>query len=203
VNKLAIFAVAVFLGVVGFLVLSNQGSSRPATSDIDFSLRPTGAIPTLAQDGQTTPAQITPVEVPQVTTATIKTSKGDITVELYPQEAPGTVTNFAQKATANYYNNLTFHRVEDWVVQGGDPKGNGTGGGNIPTELNEKPFVRGSLGIARAGDINVSNDSQFFFTKNDASHLNNQYTNFGIVTEGMDVVDKMAIGDKILSVTVE
>lgn len=200
-NKLAVGAVAVFLGVVGFLVISNQSNSRPATSDIDFSLSPTEGIPTIAQ---TSPVQtVPPAEVPAVTTAVIKTSKGDITVELYAQDAPGTVTNFAQKAAANYYNNLTFHRVEDWVVQGGDPKGNGTGGGSIPTELNEKPFVRGSLGVARAGDIKVSNDSQFFFTKNDASHLNGQYTNFGIVTEGMDVVDKMAIGDKILSVTVQ
>jgi len=204
-NKIAIFAVAVFLGVVGFLVLSNQQSSKPATSDIDFSLSPTG-IPTLAVDAQTEvspAAQTTPAEIPSVSTATIKTSKGDIVVELYSQDAPNTVANFAQKAASDYYKNLTFHRVEDWVVQGGDPKGNGTGGGNMPTELNQKPFVIGSLGVARAGDIKVSNDSQFFITKKDSSFLNGQYTNFGMVTAGMDVVDKMAIGDKILGITVE
>lgn len=204
-NKIAIFAVAVFLGVVGFLVLSNQQSSKPATSDIDFSLSPTG-IPTLAVDAQTEvspAAQTTPAEIPSVSTATIKTSKGDIVVELYSQDAPNTVANFAQKAASDYYKNLTFHRVEDWVVQGGDPKGNGTGGGSMPTELNQKPFVIGSLGVARAGDIKVSNDSQFFITKKDSSFLNGQYTNFGMVTAGMNIVDKMAIGDKILGITVE
>lgn len=195
-NKIAVFVVVVFVGVVGFLLLSNQGSA-PAPADINFSLSPTG-IPTLAVDAQTTP-----VEIPTVTKAVIKTTKGDITVELYNQDAPSTVANFAQKAASDFYKNLTFHRVEDWVVQGGDPKGNGTGGGNMATELSQKPFLRGSLGIARAGDITISNDSQFFITKKPSPHLDGQYTNFGLVTDGMDAVDKMAIGDKILSITVE
>ena len=81
-------------------------------------------------------------------------------------------------------------------------EGNGTGGGHMPTELNDKPFVTGSLGVARGGDISISNDSQFFITKSDASWLNHQYTNFGMVTEGMDVVDKIQIGDKIKSITI-
>ena len=70
----------------------------------------------------------------------------------------------------------------------------------MPTEINNKPFVVGSLGVARGQDIKISNDSQFFITKTDASWLNNQYTNFGIVTEGMDVVNKIEIGDKILGI---
>lgn len=134
--------------------------------------------------------------------ATIKTSKGDIQVTLFGKEAPKTVKNFIQKSEAGYYRNLTFHRVEDWVVQGGDPKGNGTGGGLMQTELNTRSFVTGSLGIARGADIRVSNDSQFFFTKTDANWLDQQYTNFGIVTSGMDVVNSMQVGDKILSITV-
>jgi len=136
-------------------------------------------------------------------TAILETSKGTIKLLLYGEEAPYTVANFIMKASGGYYNNLTFHRVEDWVIQGGDPKGNGTGGGYIQTEINDKPFVVGSLGVARGGNIQVSNDSQFFITKSDSSHLNNQYTNFGIVTEGMEVVEKMAIGDKILKITIE
>lgn len=136
-------------------------------------------------------------------TAILETSKGTIKLLLYGEEAPYTVANFVMKASRGYYNNLTFHRVEDWVIQGGDPKGNGTGGGYIQTEINDKPFVVGSLGVARGGNIQVSNDSQFFITKSDSSHLNNQYTNFGIVTEGMDVVEKMAIGDKILKITIK
>ena len=67
----------------------------------------------------------------------------------------------------------------------------------------DMPFVEGSLGIARGSNPQISNDSQFFITKNEASHLNKQYTNFGIVTEGMDVVKKIAIGDKILGITIE
>lgn len=136
-------------------------------------------------------------------TAVISTSKGDITLDLYGQDAPYTVANFIKKAKDGFYNNLTFHRVEDWVIQGGDPKGDGTGGGTMPTELNSKPFVTGSLGVARGSDINVSNDAQFFITKQDSSHLNGQYTNFGMVTDGMDVVNKIEIGDKILGITIQ
>lgn len=136
-------------------------------------------------------------------TATISTTKGDIILELYGEEAPYTVANFIKKAKDGFYKNLTFHRVEDWVIQGGDPKGDGTGGGEMKTELNSKPFVRGSLGVARGSNIEISNDAQFFITKTDASHLNNQYTNFGIVKEGLDVVDKIEIGDKILNITIQ
>jgi peptidyl-prolyl cis-trans isomerase B (cyclophilin B) len=133
-------------------------------------------------------------------TATIKTSRGDIELTLYPKDAPNTVNNFLAKAKSGFYADKIFHRVEDWVIQGGDPLGNGTGGGDIPTELNNKPFVAGALGVARAGDIKVSNDSQFFITKTDSQFLNNQYTNFGIVTKGIDVVNKIQIGDKILEI---
>ncbi len=135
--------------------------------------------------------------------AIIKTSRGDINLTLYPEVAPKTVANFIKKSNAGFYRNLIFHRVEDWVIQGGDPLGNGTGGGSMPTELNDKPFVTGSLGVARGQDINVSNDAQFFITKSDASWLNKQYTNFGIVTKGMDVVQKIQKGDVIQSITIQ
>lgn len=141
--------------------------------------------------------------------ATIKTSKGDIEVILFGKEAQKTVINFITKAKGKYFANLTFHRVEDWVIQGGDPAGNGTGGGMIQTELNNKPFLTGSLGMAASSQMQmgqgarISNDSQFFITKNDAGWLDGQYTNFGMVTRGMDVVNKIKIGDKILGVTIE
>lgn len=135
--------------------------------------------------------------------AVIKTSKGNITVSLYSQETPNTVKNFLNNIEKKFYTGLTFHRVEDWVVQGGDPKGNGTGGGLIQTELSNRPFVVGSLGVARGGDIRVSNDSQFFITTKEATWLNGQYTNFGEVTEGMDVVMKIQKGDKILGITLQ
>lgn len=133
----------------------------------------------------------------------IKTPKGDIGLTLFSTDAPKTVANFLEKAKSGYYKELTFHRVEDWVIQGGDPLGNGTGGGDIDTELNDKPFIIGSLGVARAGDIKISNDSQFFITKKDSSFLNKQYTNFGLVTSGMDVVNKIEVGDKILEIVIK
>ncbi len=135
--------------------------------------------------------------------AVIKTGKGDIEITLFGTSAPRTVKNFMEKAKKGVYKNLTFHRVEDWVIQGGDPKGDSLGGGLMQTELNSHPFVIGSLGAARGGDIRVSNDSQFFITKTEATWLNEQYTNFGVVTKGMDVVGKIEIGDKILGVEVK
>jgi len=135
-------------------------------------------------------------------TAIIQTGKGEVEIALRADKAPRTVANFSQKATEGFYNNLTFHRVEDWVAQGGDPKGDGTGGGQMVTELNDLSFSEGAVGVARGGDINVSNDAQFFIVKSDASWLNGQYTNFGQVVRGMDVVQKLEIGDKILSITI-
>lgn len=137
------------------------------------------------------------------TVATIKTSKGAIKIKLYPQETPHTVQNFLQKAKSGYYQNLIFHRVEDWVIQGGDPLGKGTGGGSMPTELSQTAFKAGSVGVARGGDIKVSNDSQFFICTKDCAWLTGQYTNFGEVIEGMDIVKQIQIGDKILSISYE
>lgn len=139
----------------------------------------------------------------QANTATIKTGKGNIVLTLFSDVSPKTVANFVQKARNGFYKNLSFHRVEDWVIQGGDPLGTGTGGGQMPTELNDKPFTAGSLGVARASDINVSNDAQFFITKKDSQFLNKQYANFGMVTSGMEVVEKIEVGDKILEVAIE
>lgn len=136
-------------------------------------------------------------------TAVITTEKGEITMVLYGEDAPYTVANFIKKSKDGFYNGLKFHRVEDWVVQGGDPLGTGTGGGNMPVEFNNKPFVIGSLGIASRGDGQVQNDAQFFVTKKDSSFLNGQYTNFGMVTEGMDVIEQLEIGDIITSIAIQ
>jgi len=127
---------------------------------------------------------------------------GSFTIALRPDKATQTVANFVAKATSGFYDGKTFHRVEDWVVQGGDPDGTGRGGGKMPSELNDLPFSKGSVGIARGGDIKVNNDSQWFVVKSDASWLNNQYTNFGQVTSGQDVVQGIRVGDKIKKVTI-
>jgi cyclophilin family peptidyl-prolyl cis-trans isomerase len=146
--------------------------------------------------------EITPTKTAIIGTnmVTIKTAKGNIVLELYSDQAPKTVQNFLNKINSKFYDNLTFHRVEDWVIQGGDPLGTGTGGGKMPTELNDLPFATGSLGVARQQDISVSNDSQFFIVTQDANWLDKQYTNFGKVIEGMDVVSGIQVGDKILSI---
>lgn len=136
----------------------------------------------------------------------IKTSKGEIIIKLYSEEAPKTVANFLQKINSNFYKGLIFHRVvPNFVIQGGDPLGNGTGGGKITSEINSIPFKRGSVGLARGPIKEVSNDSQFYICLEDenCSHLTNEYVNFGEVVSGMDVVDSIQMGDKILEITTQ
>ena len=135
----------------------------------------------------------------------IETDKGRIVAELHAgpsANVAGTIANFEQKANSGYFNGLIFHRVEDWVIQGGDPTGTGTGGDRMPAEYNQLPFNVGALGVARGPDRTQNSDSQFFIVKTPAPHLNGDYTNFGQVIEGMDVVNQIAIGDKMTSVTV-
>ena len=136
-------------------------------------------------------------------TAVLELEKGgSVTVQLFADVAPKTVQNFEDKASKGFYNGLTFHRVEDWVVQGGDPLGTGSGGGQITTELNDKPFVVGALGVARGRDIRISNDAQFFICTKPAEWLNREYTNFGQVLDGMETVRGIRVGDKIKRITV-
>ncbi|TYO93862.1 peptidylprolyl isomerase [Desulfallas thermosapovorans] len=134
----------------------------------------------------------------------IKTDKGQIVMELYPEKMPVTVENFLKLTSDGFYNGLTFHRVEHWVVQGGDPKGNGTGGPGWTIKLETHPDlknVRGAVAMARAAHPD-SAGSQFYILKTDADWLNGQYAVFGTVTEGMDVVDNLDVGDKMNEVQV-
>jgi cyclophilin family peptidyl-prolyl cis-trans isomerase len=151
------------------------------------------------------PATSTPTPTPQpASKATVELTKGgSFTFTLRGDKAPQTVARFAGKARSGFYDNLTFHRVEDWVVQGGDPLGTGTGGGRVPSEYNDLPFIAGAVGIARGQDRTMNNDSQFFVVKTDSMHLNGDYTNFGLVTTGMDVVKGIKIGDRIKSIRIE
>ena len=138
------------------------------------------------------------------TKATVELAKGgSFTFTLRADKAPQTVERFAGKARSGFYDNLTFHRVEDWVVQGGDPSGNGTGGEKVPSEYNDLSFKLGSVGIARGQDPAINNGSQWFVVKKDSTFLDRQYTNFGLVTTGMDVVQAIKIGDKIKTIKIE
>ncbi len=136
-------------------------------------------------------------------TATVELAKGgSFTIALRPDKAPATVERFAAKATSGFYDNLTFHRVEDWVAQGGDPLGTGTGGEKVPSEYNDLPFKLGAAGIARGPDAKINNGSQWFVVLKDSMFLDKQYTNFGQVTAGMDVVKGIKIGDRIKRITI-
>lgn len=200
---LIIGAVIVVIVIISgaFFVMNKNTSSNSLTPTPEPTAMP------MIEPSPTATASPSATSTPTINTkaksATIKTSKGNITLDLYPNDAPKTVANFVTKAKEGFYNNLTFHRVEDWVIQGGDPLGTGAGGNEMPTEINDKPFVVGSLGQARRGDIRFSNDAQFFIVKQDASWLNSQYTNLGIVTKGIEVVNKIEKGDKILGISVE
>jgi cyclophilin family peptidyl-prolyl cis-trans isomerase len=133
----------------------------------------------------------------------IKTDKGDIVFKLYEQEAPKTVSNFVYLAKGGYYDGLTFHRVEPgFVIQGGDPNGNGTGGPGYQFEDEpvKRPYTRGIVAMANAGPN--TNGSQFFVMLADTP-LPPNYTIFGEVTSGMDVVDQIRVGDVMRSVMVE
>jgi len=134
---------------------------------------------------------------------TIKTKKGDIEIELWPKDAPLTVSHFIYLIKNEFYKNLLFHRVvSDFVIQGGDPSGTGWGGPGyaIPCEYNNNPYIRGSVGLATAGKDTGS--SQFFICHSEQPHLNRRYTNFGVVKKGMDVVDKITKDDKIIDIII-
>ena len=133
----------------------------------------------------------------------IETEYGTIEAELFPNEAPKTVARITELVGNGFYNGLVFHRVvPGFVVQGGDPKGNGTGGSgkNLDAEFNAKQHLEGTLAMARAQDPN-SADSQFYISLGRHPHLDGSYTVFGQVTKGMDAVKKIKQGDKMKSVT--
>jgi cyclophilin family peptidyl-prolyl cis-trans isomerase len=126
------------------------------------------------------------------------------TITLRPDKAPNTAKNFANIARSGCYDNLIFHRVEpNFVVQGGDPAGNGSGGGTQPAEYNDLPFVKGAVGIARGNDRALNNAYQFFVCIGECRFLDNNYTNFGNVTDGQSVADGIKIGDKMKTITIQ
>ncbi len=145
---------------------------------------------------------LTPSAPPLVT---VETEKGSFKFVMFPNSAPNTVNNFIALARVGFYDGLTFHRVEpDFVVQGGDPNGDGSGGPgyDIKAEFNSRPHLEGTVAMARGEDPD-SAGSQFYICLGPQPGLDGKYTVFGQVTEGMDVVKKIAVGDKMLKVTVE
>ncbi len=136
-------------------------------------------------------------------TVEMKTDRGTVVIELLPDEAPFTALSFVRLARGGYFNGLTFHRVvPNFVVQGGDPRGDGWGGPGyaLRTESTPRPYERGAVGMASAGFD--TEGSQFFITHVATPHLNARYTIFARVTAGMDVVDQLQVGDTIREVKV-
>ncbi len=203
----AIFGIIVLLGFIGVYMLTTQNKQNQTENNF---LTPTPT-PTVSFK--------TPTQVPTVpenariaaVSATIKTAKGNIEVALYASGAAKTVTNFATFAKRGFYNNLTFHRVEPWVIQGGDPMGTGTGGYSIygetfedeinpESKIYQQGYVEGILAMANKGPD--TNGSQFFILTRTTS-LEPNYTIFGKVTRGMEVVKSIQKGDKILGIDIQ
>jgi peptidyl-prolyl cis-trans isomerase B (cyclophilin B) len=129
-----------------------------------------------------------------MTTLTLQTNHGAIALELYDDDAPKTVDNFVRLSREGFYDGITYHRViPDFMIQGGDPSGDGTGGPGyeFEDEPNEHRVVRGALAMANRGPD--TNGSQFFIvTTEEAPWLDGKHTVFGRVTEGMEVVDRIS-----------
>jgi len=143
-----------------------------------------------------------------MTTGTIHTEKGNMKVEFYDDAAPGTVANFVKLSKEGFYDGLTFHRVlPDFVIQGGCPDGNGMGGPgyNIKCETggDKQYHDTGVLSMAHAGKD--TGGSQFFVchSRNNTAHLDGVHTCFGIVTEGVDVINQIRQGDKIEKIVID
>lgn len=150
----------------------------------------------------TTPFTVLPKEEIKDKKVRIKTAKGDIVFVLF-EDAPIAASNFISLVNKGFYNGLTFHRREEnFVIQGGDPKGDGTGGPGyrFADEPVTRDYKRGTVAMANAGPN--TNGSQFFIMLADAP-LPKQYTIFGQVTSGLEIVDKIKVGDKMDKVTVE
>jgi cyclophilin family peptidyl-prolyl cis-trans isomerase/HEAT repeat protein len=167
------------------------------SEDYRLAARPAPGVPPARYDD---PAILAPPSSPHVF---IDTAKGTIQFELAVLDAPQTTRNFVALVRKGFFNGLPVHRVEaNFVVQDGDPRGDGTGGPGytIRDELNERPYVRGTVGMALSW--RDTGGSQFFITHSPQPHLDGRYTAFGHVVNGMDVVDRIQVGDVIQRIRV-
>lgn len=218
-NLPAVLAAVVVIGILIISVLS-LNSGTPATTNADQMAVTTvvnmvtatadAAVPAATEAPAPAPAPAVgkqypaappmTIDVKKTYTATIKTPRGDIVVKLRPDLAPETVNSFVFLARDGYYNGLTWHRVlADFMAQGGDPTGTGMGGPGytVKGEFTDKvSFDKpGYLAMARPGNDVNGNGSQFFITTAPATYLDNQYTIFGEVTAGQEIVNGIPLRD--------
>lgn len=171
------------LSLIGFLSVS---ASLPAEKSPPEKLTPIPS-PKAERPGSPSVTQAEKVRHPHVV---IETDRGKMTLELFPDVAPKTVVRFTELVKKGFYNGLAFHRVlTKFLVQGGDPGGDGSGGSGvtIPAEFNERKHVTGTLGMARLRDPD-SADSQFYICLEPQPFLDGQYTVFGQVVDGLEVM---------------
>ena len=215
----------IMIGSVAPIATLTRGSNN--NSNQDFVTPETTAQTTATPGGTPSPeATVTSrypgppamtIDTNKTYVAVIHTDKGDVRVELFAKEAPQTVNNFVFLARDGFYNGLTFHRViPGFVAQAGDPEGTGRGGPGytIPDEQSGSPFEAGTLGMAKRGDQPNSAGSQFFITFTDQPQLNDEFTAFGQVVEGIDILNALTprdptsspdlpSGDQILSIEIQ
>ena len=181
-----------------FLLLAACTAPGDDTAPSETSLTTVESADTTAVEPTTTAEEEKPMSEITGKVADIQTSKGTITIRFFPEKAPNHVRNFIDLAEKDFYDGTRFHRViAGFMVQGGDPNtktdnrrswGTGGSGTNLAAEFNDTPHRRGIVSMARSSDPN-SASSQFFIVVKDSTFLDNQYTVFGEVVEGMDVAD--------------
>ena len=207
----AAIVVLLLVGLVAMLLSNRSGSASTAAAPTAaaFAAEPTAAAaPVAASSGAKKTYSAAPpmaIDPKKNYTATITTPRGDIVVKLRPDLAPQTVNSFVFLARQGFYNGLTWHRViQGFMAQGGDPEGTGGGGPgyNLPDEFTDKVlFDRpGIVAMAKTSAPN-SAGSQFFITTAAAPHLNQQYTVFGEVTKGQDIVNGIPLRDPATATT--
>lgn len=154
--------------------------------------------PAAQAQGKGKPKKMNPI-------ATIETNRGAIKIKLFPEDAPKAVENFIKLARKGYYDGLKWHRVEDWVVQTGDPKGDGTGGPGytIPDETNKTlKHNLGAVGMAKSSEPNSGGSQFYIIVRKPANFLDGRYTVFGQVIQGQDVAEKLQLNDTMKKVTI-
>jgi len=204
------------LVVVAALVISQMGKNAPssnsttsdstsATSTLQSAAAPAAAVSPAVTKSNPNPDLTVDANGMSKATVILTSSEGVIKFKFYPKDAPNTVHRLIELINQGFYNGLIFHRVvPGFVIQGGDPQGNGTGGSGqkLKAEFNDRHHVEGTVAMARAMDPD-SADSQFYISLGTLPHLDHSYTVFGQVIEGMDVAKRIKVGDKIVSMVIE
>ncbi len=201
-NNLPRYLMGGLLGVIVLAMLVLNNNSTTATSTLAVNTPATGTLDAPVANNAKSDATS---DGTKGAIALVETSKGNFKIQLFSDPATqGTVKNFTDRVESGYFNGKIFHRVEDWVIQGGDPLGTGTGGGDIPGEYTSHSFVRGVVGMASTAPHAAKvNDSQWFVVKKDSTFLDNKYDVFGQVIAGMDVVERISIGDAMSKITMQ